>query len=146
MSPYYRQLRAKIGTQMLLVPCVAGLVHDAEGRLLLQEKDDGSWSLPAGAIEPGEDAESAMRRELYEETGLVATKLTLLGCFSGERFRFTYPDQNQVEYIVLMYRCNTSNLELAPIDPETVSLGFFAKRDFPGLALPYPLETLYSIG
>jgi ADP-ribose pyrophosphatase YjhB (NUDIX family) len=38
----------------------------------------GSWSLPGGAQELGETAEAAARRELSEETGLTAGKLTLV--------------------------------------------------------------------
>ena len=55
MSPYFQQLRAKIGHDLLLLPSVAAVIRNSDGRLLLQEKaSDEGWSLPAGAIEPAE--------------------------------------------------------------------------------------------
>ena len=55
MSPYFQQLRAKIGHDLLLLPSVAAVIRNSDGRLLLQEKASGEgWSLPAGAIEPAE--------------------------------------------------------------------------------------------
>lgn len=35
----------------------------------------GLWSAPGGHVEPGEGAEMAARRELFEETGLAAAAL-----------------------------------------------------------------------
>jgi 8-oxo-dGTP pyrophosphatase MutT (NUDIX family) len=56
----------------------AGIILvDRSGALLLQLRDDRTvvspdkWSIVGGAIEPGEDPESAARRELLEETGLT---------------------------------------------------------------------------
>jgi len=40
--------------------------------LLLRHRDAGHWAFPKGRIEPGEDALSAARRELSEETGIAA--------------------------------------------------------------------------
>ena len=37
------------------------------------------WSIPKGLVEPGEDAESAARRETREETGVDPGRLELLG-------------------------------------------------------------------
>jgi predicted NUDIX family NTP pyrophosphohydrolase len=36
-------------------------------------KDEGAWSIPKGAIDPGEDPLAAARREFTEETGQVAS-------------------------------------------------------------------------
>ena len=46
------------------------LVHT--GGPLWARKDDGSWSIPKGEFEEGEDPLQAARREFEEETGFVA--------------------------------------------------------------------------
>jgi ADP-ribose pyrophosphatase len=40
-----------------------------------------AWELPAGSLKPGEDVESAARRECQEEIGQVASHLERLGAF-----------------------------------------------------------------
>lgn len=42
-----------------------------------------SWEVPAGTSDPGEDPLECARRELAEETGLVATRFRSLGVVHG---------------------------------------------------------------
>jgi ADP-ribose pyrophosphatase len=41
-----------------------------------------TWELPAGLVEPGEDASETCRRELKEETGLTARAVHALGTYA----------------------------------------------------------------
>lgn len=53
---------------------VAGIVLDADGRVLLIERgrppDAGRWSVPGGKLERGESLAAGVAREVREETGL----------------------------------------------------------------------------
>lgn len=144
MSPYYQQLRSAVGDGLLLIPSVAAVIWDGEGRLLLQEKQDGTWSLPAGAIEPGESPEDAVIREVLEETGMRCSVKKVLGVFGGEKFRHVYPHGDAVEYVVVLFRCEVTETGGAPTDDETKSLRYFARKEFPGLALPYDINLLFN--
>jgi len=52
------------------------ILVDAEGRLLLQERDEHApidpeaWGMPGGHLDPGEDPAAGAYRELLEETGV----------------------------------------------------------------------------
>ncbi|MBS1704946.1 MAG: NUDIX domain-containing protein [Armatimonadetes bacterium] len=53
---------------------VYGIIHDERGmllcRLLPGEPHFGRWTLPGGGVDFGEDLRTALRREVFEETGL----------------------------------------------------------------------------
>jgi 8-oxo-dGTP pyrophosphatase MutT (NUDIX family) len=139
------ELRRLIGNRLLLLPSVAAVVHDANGHLLLQEKASGEgWSLPAGAIEPGEAPQEAVTREVMEETGYTVFSTSILGVFGGREFRYTYPNGHQVEYVVTLFKCQGLAEQIPWTDNETRSLRYFAINDMPPLALPYPLSMLFG--
>ncbi len=59
-----------------------------------------TWELPSGLIDPGEDPETACRRELLEETGLRAERVTYLG---GYR-----PDTGRLALVQHVFRVEAS--------------------------------------
>ena len=52
---------------------VSGLVATKDGRwLFVIQWIKGKWSLPAGFVNEGETVDEAVKREVLEETGIVA--------------------------------------------------------------------------
>ena len=107
---------------------------------MLRRSDDGEWSLPAGAVEPGESPAAAVVREVGEETGLVVEPERVLGVFGGEGFRHTYPNGDVVEYTVVVFACRPVGGRLEPRDGEALGFGYFAPGAMPPLQLPYPAD------
>lgn len=71
------------------------LINSKDEVLMMQEAKKscaGQWYLPAGRMEPGENIEEAVKREVLEETGLHMQPTTLLAVetASGSWFRFVF--------------------------------------------------------
>lgn len=144
-SQYITALREKIGAQLLMLPSIAAVVRDKEERLLLQRKSGPeNWSLPAGGIEPGETPQDALEREVLEETGRAVIKADLLGVCGGEEFRHRYPNGHEVEYTVVLFKCELSAEKIARPDAETLELRYFSQVEMPRLAQPYPQKLLFG--
>lgn len=61
------------------------VIVDDDQRVLLARWVEGrrvAWTMPGGGLEPGEDPETAVRRELREETGFTIETTELLGIHS----------------------------------------------------------------
>ncbi len=143
ISPYYAALRQKLGTILLLIPAVAAVVHDETGHVLIQESKHGGYSLPAGAIEPGEQPAQAVAREVFEETGLVVRPSRLLGVFGGsENCRVHCPNGDCVEYTVCLFQCAIVSGHPTCRDGESASVQFYRPNDVPRLAMEYPRQLL----
>ncbi|MFJ7887968.1 NUDIX domain-containing protein [Lysinibacillus xylanilyticus] len=141
ISNFYQELRDKVGSELIFMPCVVGIIRNKRGEILLQNKGNGEkWSLPAGAIEIGEAPAQAVVREVLEETGLYVVPKRLTGVFGGQEFRYEYPNGHKVEYNVFMFECEIQSGELCPRDNETSDLQYFKPDNMPELALPYPKQ------
>lgn len=87
-----------------LFPVVAGLMLDPAGRILVQQRPEGTamaglWEFPGGKIEPGETPEQALARELVEELGIA---ISPENC---EPMTFASAPLGQRHLVLLLFRC-----------------------------------------
>ncbi len=123
---YIKEIRALVGHRPLLVPIAAVLVlRERTNVLLHRRRDGGLWSVPGGAMEPGESLEDTARRELREETGLTAVELRLLDVFSGPEFFHEYPNGDQTYFVGAIFVAQQAHATPVPDGREATELGFF---------------------
>lgn len=68
--------------------------------------DTHEWGYAGGSVEIDETVEDTAKRELFEETGLVAEELELLGVYSGKHMHNIYPNGDEVSNIDIVYVCS----------------------------------------
>lgn len=95
-------------TPLLTVDCV---VLNPRGEVLLIERKNepfrGHFALPGGFVDIGETVEDACRRELMEETGVKAGKLTLVGVYSDPN----RDPRGHAASVVFLTRVRTNKIE-----------------------------------
>lgn len=75
----------------------AGIISNGQGEVLLLKhrfRPGSGWGIPGGFLEPGENADQALRRELREEIGLEVDGVKIF------RAR-TFTRQEQIEIVFL---------------------------------------------
>lgn len=96
-----------------------GVVLNKNGWILVVNQHGNSWSLPKGHIDEGEDALTAAKREINEESGI--TQLTLVkNLGSYDRFRIGLDgkeDKSELKTITL-FLFETEDEDLKPKDPD----------------------------
>ena len=78
-----------------------------------------------------EVVEDAAKRELFEETGLIAEQLELFGVFSGIDTHYVYPNGDEVSNVDIVYLCKQYSSELKCQDGEVDALRFFRVDEIP---------------
>lgn len=129
---YILDLRKLVGHRPLIQVGAGIIVEDPMGRVLLQLRSDNHcWGYCGGSIEVDERVEEAAKRELWEETGLIAEELELFGVFSGPELHYVYPNGDEVSNIDIVFLCKRYFGELKPQAGEVEALRFFAPDDIP---------------
>jgi len=132
MAGYILELRKIVGHRPLIQTGASVLVEDSEGRVLLQLRHDNHcWGYPGGSMEIDEELEDTARRELLEETGIVAEELELFGVFSGKALHYIYPNGDEVSNVDIVYLCKKYSGTLKCQKGEVDELRFFAASEIP---------------
>ena len=127
------QLREAVGHGLLLVPSAIARIQDDDGRILLLRRTDGEdlWGFPGGAIDPGESAVEAVKREVYEEIGLRIEPVGLIGVYSDPDYVFEYPNGDQVQPVGIFFDCRVRNGTMRLDGEEVVGARYFGPQELP---------------
>ena len=142
MSGYIRMMREKIGHSPLLI-CGASVIVYKKGKVLLQKRrDDGCYGYVGGCVELYEEVEQAVKRELFEETGLTALKLELFDVFSGEDMTHIYPNKDKVSIIDIVFICTNFTGDVITSTNETTECKWFSIDNLPENISPTNIRPL----
>ena len=77
-------------------PCVGVMLVNADGLVFVGKRIDNKegdwWQMPQGGVDPDEDLEVAVLRELAEETGVSGDKVSIIGRID-EPMRYDLPKE-----------------------------------------------------
>lgn len=136
ISEYLKELRALLGTKLVLMPSVAAVMFDEAGRVLLARHSTGGvWSTPGGAIDPDETPQDAVVREVWEELRLDVEPIRFLGTFGGPDFRITYENGDEVAYVITAFECRIVGGAIRPDGDEVLEARWFAVDELADLVL-----------
>lgn len=129
---YIGDLRKVIGHDTIMTVGCGVLVENEKGQVLLQKRsDNGQWCVPGGALELGETYKEAAARELREEVGIEVKELQLFGLYSGDDRMITYPNQDVVYSLAVIFKTNKYTGTISDEDSEVLEHSFFDPQDIP---------------
>lgn len=123
-----------------------GVVLNPKGDVLIVRQKDGSWSLPKGHIEEGEDPKVTAIREIAEETGLRGcTCVKILGSYSRYSLAETGMEDTSKLKRITIYLFTTTDTEVRPADPRTPEAKWVSKADVASF-LTHPKDKEFFVG
>ena len=131
---YIMTLREKVGHSPLIGVGATTLVFNNKNELLLNLRSDtNNWGIPGGSKELNETLEECAIRELKEETNINVNDLELVTVLSGEEYYFKYPNEDELDCVIALYKESNYEGELNINDGESKELKFFSLNNLPEL-------------
>ncbi|MEE4154557.1 MAG: RNA pyrophosphohydrolase [Erythrobacter sp.] len=142
-------------------PCAGFMLVNDEGRVFVGQRIEtrahGTWQMPQGGIDEGEDEEQAALRELEEETGIGPDKVTIIARASRP-MRYDLPEElmgkvwkgryrGQIQHWFLgRFLGGESDIDLEAHDPpEFNAYRWVEPADLPELIVPFKREVYAAL-
>ena len=143
---YIKRIRKLIGHEPMLIPHAVVILLDKDNKVLFEVRaDDGYLDFPGGSVDMGEEVIEAAKRELYEETGLIADELELFDVYSGPITKYTYFNQDVIYGVDTFYVCRKYHGELKPQKEEVKELLFLDVNNINGKLSPRNKKVIEDI-
>ncbi|MDQ2878555.1 MAG: RNA pyrophosphohydrolase [Pseudomonadota bacterium] len=132
-------------------PCAGVMLRNRDGRVFVGQRLDtvmDAWQMPQGGIEPGEDALTAAVRELREETGIAANKVSMVAEapdelhydlppeLVGKMWKGKYRGQRQ-RWFLFDFLGEDTDIDLATAHPEFGAWRWVDPAELPALIVPF---------
>jgi len=126
ISPFIARLRKLVGHELLVLPSVAVLPWDDDGRVLLvKQVDSRQWATIGGAVEPDESPADAAIRETAEEAGVTVELRGVRAVLGGPEFRVRYPNGDETSYVSTVFDARVVAGVAHAADDETLDVAWF---------------------
>ena len=131
---YIKDIRRLVGHEPIIGVGATVLIFNDKNELLLNLRSDtGDWGIPGGLKELNETIEDCAKREIKEETNLEIDDLRLLSVLSGKDYFFKYPNDDELDCVIVLYEARNYKGDLKINDDESTRLEFFSLNNLPKL-------------
>jgi 8-oxo-dGTP diphosphatase len=104
---------------MMRTESAGGIVINSEGKILVVNQNNNSWSLPKGHVDDNEDILNAAKREIYEESGITELELIRsLGKYQRYKIALNGGEDKSELKTIHMFLFKTDQTKLKPVDPK----------------------------
>ena len=119
----------------------AGLVYK-DGKVLLIRSQRRGWEIPGGVVEQGETLVDGLKREILEESGIIAEPRSLAGIYQvltprpgyGPLAGMTIPPT-----VNLIWICDHAGGK-ETVSDESLEVGWFTPEEAPGMVTSVPIR------